>query len=191
MACQPLQTSALTRARRVSLGTARSIHPWWLRRHQVTTNKSFRRPQSTSHCSLAPIWTANHEPPNQVHRQPILLLSRRSQFLRSGSHHEHILTRRRRCESRAVLIAPHSPPIIGLEDIRSAYVQLFANIEHMVDIKIEHFTLISDSAWAFIRTRCMGKCRVRATGAELEDDVQGSWILRHFPTSSELYQDRC
>ena len=84
----------------------------------------------------------------------------------------------------AAFVAPHSPPSIGLEAIRSAYQQLFSKVDHMVNIEIEHLMVTPDSSWAFVRTRCTGKCRVRATGKELEDDVQGSWVLRWFETNS-------
>ena len=90
--------------------------------------------------------------------------------------------------SRAAFTAPHSPPSIGLKAIRSAYEELFAKVEHMVNIEIEHFSLTHDSNWAFVRTRCTGNCRVRATGEELEDDVQGSWVLQRLG-GAKSYQD--
>ena len=85
----------------------------------------------------------------------------------------------------AAFMAPHSAPSIGLEAIRRAYEQLFARVDHMVTVEIEHIAMTADSSWAFVRTRCTGKRRVRATSEKLEDDVQGSWILRWLPSASE------
>ena len=83
--------------------------------------------------------------------------------------------------SHPAFIAPHSPPSIGLKAIRSAYEQLFAKVDHMITLQIQDVTLTSDDAsWAFVRTRCTGKCRVGATGEELQDDVQGTWVLQWY-----------
>ena len=83
-------------------------------------------------------------------------------------------------ENQPVFLAPHSPPSIGLKAIRSAYEQLFAKVDHMIALQIQDVTLTSDASWAFVRTQCTGRCLVRATGEELQDDVQGSWVLRWY-----------
>ena len=84
-------------------------------------------------------------------------------------------------DNRAVFIAPHSPPSVGLDAIRNAYESLFSKVDHMVIIKVERLMMTSGSREAIVRTRSTGKCRVRDTGAEVEDDVQGSWVLKWLP----------
>lgn len=47
-----------------------------------------------------------------------------------------------------------------------------------MNIVVEDITVVDDGKWAFVRTKCVGACRVRETGEEIRDLVWQLWVVK-------------
>ena len=62
-----------------------------------------------------------------------------------------------------VFMPQHSPPQVGLENIRAAYDGVFTAITLDIEFEVDEIGLLSED-WAFARTRSAGTVRINATG---------------------------
>jgi uncharacterized protein (TIGR02246 family) len=76
-----------------------------------------------------------------------------------------------------VFMMPHHPPRVGKPAIQEAYRELFNEVDHHVEVKVDEITL-AGFEWAFARTTTTGTCAVRATGKYVPDAVQQLWVLK-------------
>lgn len=81
-------------------------------------------------------------------------------------------------EPTGVILMPHKTPSIGHAALEETYRELYALVDHHVEITVEEATVAAVGQWAFARTACRGKTVVRATGEEVADAVQQLWVLK-------------